>query len=343
MAQCELRVIGPGHDPAKLWTVQEFLDSPLLTSGMTQENPVWVDIQSSDPATVVQLGQAALMHPLSIEDCLNPDGREKAEAYDRYLFVVLAEARWKEGTNWLLNVNVCIAIFADVVFSFHHSPVHCVPFVISQILSQVGGPRPPSPSWVMYALVDHILDMHFVLVNQVVLEVHTLEQIVLILGESEQDDVLLRLAHARRRMAGMVGMLLPKRAILHALTKKGDGTALVGPNVRLYLRDVQDHAVRMLEKLKISNAHLESVNQTYLAKVSIAVGEASNEVNSVMRVFAAVATLFLPLSFMTGLWGMNVTVPGHDDPTMRSFELLCGAMFAVATMTLLFFVWKRWL
>ncbi|KAH3744227.1 Mg2+ transporter protein [Pelomyxa schiedti] len=221
-----------------------------------------------------------------------------------------------------------------------------------------------SAAWVLYTMLDHIIDLHIVFVNQIVVEGEALDQLVMVLGESEQDDMLLRLAVARRRLANMVGRLLPKRAILHFLIKQrgggrggggsgsgsdeggGDGGELVGAYVKLYVRDVLDHVVRMLEKLKICNSLLDSVSQTYVAKVSIAVAELSNAANATMKAFGAVATLFVPLSCVTGLFGMNVRVPGQAGPggcgSTTAFFCIVGGLVAFMLLGFLFFKHKRW-
>lgn len=198
-----------------------------------------------------------------------------------------------------------------------------------------------SAGWILYAIIDHIIDMHILLVNQIVLEGEALEQLVMVLSEKEQDDMLLRLAVARRRLANMIARLLPKRAILHFLIRRED--PLIHNTVKIYLRDVLDHVVRMIEKLKITNSLLDSVNQTYLAKVSIAVSKASNDANSIMKAFGAVATVFLPLSFLTGLFGMNVRVPGEFSDSIIWFFTIGGALSIMTVVGLLFFRWKHWI
>eukprot|EP01106_Pelomyxa_sp_JSP_P012077 TRINITY_DN3265_c0_g2_i2.p4 TRINITY_DN3265_c0_g2~~TRINITY_DN3265_c0_g2_i2.p4 ORF type:complete len:100 (-),score=41.11 TRINITY_DN3265_c0_g2_i2:145-444(-) len=99
----------------------------------------------------------------------------------------------------------------------------------------------------------------------------------------------------------------------------------------------------MLEKLKIAASLLESANQTYLAKVSIAVAQGANAANDVVKCFGAVATLFVPLSFCTGLFGMNVRVPGGGSDSLAWFFAIGGSLAALTLLGFFFFRYKQWL
>ncbi len=135
-----------------------------------------------------------------------------------------------------------------------------------------------------------------------------MDDLIYALSRNEHRDILKRMAEARRRLSYMRQRLWSKRDILVSLVSKDWENFLSGVQIP-YLRDVYDHVVRMLQKLEIASELLSSIQSTYLSNVSIDVAEASNNVNAVMKTLSSVATIILPLTLVTGMFGMNVTVP----------------------------------
>jgi magnesium transporter len=155
-------------------------------------------------------------------------------------------------------------------------------------------------------------------------QIDALEDLIYTLSRHEHRDLLKRMGVARRRLSHMRQRLWSKRDILVSLVSKDWETFLSGVQIP-YLRDVYDHVVRMLQKLEIASELLSTLQSTYLSNVSIDTAEASNNVNAVMKTLSSVATIILPLTLVTGMFGMNVTVPCTEAPPQSH---ICAATVA---------------
>jgi len=313
------------------------------------DRPLWIDIDGGDDEALQCLGKTAGLHPLTIEDMQHDDSREKIEEFENgYVFIVIREAAYAPGTNWLIQTNLCIVAFPDLVLTVHRHPVVATRVAASRLAGEWANRRarrlhPPTPAYVVMSLVDAVVDNTVLLVDQIAAESEAISQLVLVFSAAEQDDVLGRIGAVRHRLAELDSSLSPKRAIVKMLVKDAATMLTGGAGIRVFLRDINDHCVRMREKLELADARIDAVCETYLAKVSIAVGQASNNMNDIMRRFAAVATLFLPLSFVTSLWGVNIHVPGGGVPSLLPFANLCIALGIFTVAFLLWFRMRNWL
>jgi len=314
-----------------------------LLDGKDAGEVMWVDFQGIDVDEMKQIEKYFKLHPLTVEDCLSPDTREKFEVFDGYFFVVVNEIHYIEYSNVLNNVNVYIIVFPDMILSFHPAPIQSAHEVIHK-LSFEQHARIPSSDWLLYALIDGIVDIYVTLVDQVVRESESLDGLVLLLSGLDQTELLERIGYANRHAGHLKSGLWSKKEILTSL----QAFEKVSKHVNIYLQNVVDHVVRSNQKLKLSREALRSLNSVYLAKVSIELAVASNEMNVVMRRLAALSAIFLPLTLISGIFGMNVQVPGMVDMpgTPSGFGWFIGIMlFMVGLGGLigLFFKWKRWL
>jgi magnesium transporter len=111
----------------------------------------------------------------------------------------------------------------------------------------------------------------------------------------------------------------------------------MGHQTRLYLRDVLDHILCLFDDVEMAKEQLTHLTHTYVARVSIGMARDSNQLNDIMKKFNAMATIVLPLTFVTGLWGMNVPVPGREETTLIPFLSLVGAMVALSIVAIILF------
>lgn len=215
-------------------------------------------------------------------------------------------------------------------------------------------------TWVMYSILNSICEMFVDLVKQLLLEMRTLNELVLVLTAGEQSDFLRRIGLARDRVTFLRSQMVAKRDILRSLCLSGDSssshkymTAIIpAPDIRIrqdtkmFLRDVLHSVMKMMDEIENARETLTNVNNTYLARVSIEVSEASNRMNQVMKKFNAMATIVLPLTLVTGLWGMNVPVPGQlgePEPELGWFFSIVIGIVVAALVSLLTFRKFNWM
>eukprot|EP01111_Echinosteliopsis_oligospora_P011711 TRINITY_DN3925_c0_g1_i1.p1 TRINITY_DN3925_c0_g1~~TRINITY_DN3925_c0_g1_i1.p1 ORF type:complete len:307 (+),score=34.87 TRINITY_DN3925_c0_g1_i1:378-1298(+) len=306
---------------------------------------MWIDFQGFSSEDMKPVEAFFNIHPLTTEDCFTTDTREKFETFDDYYFIVANEIHYIEYSNILNNVNICMIVFPalDIVLSFHAEPIQSVHEVVHKLSFEPQGCI-PSPDWLVYALLDGVVDIYVTLVDQLVREAESLDGLVLLLTGVEQTELLERIGYANRQSNHLKSGLWSKREILSALRTSGK----VSSNVAVYMQNVVDHVLRCNQKLKLARETLGSLNSVYLAKVSIELATVSNEMNVVMRALGGISAIFLPLTFISGVFGMNVRVPGmigfgDNDENYGWFIGIIVFMLALTIGIALFLRWKKWL
>ncbi|RKP12030.1 cora-like Mg2+ transporter protein-domain-containing protein, partial [Piptocephalis cylindrospora] len=155
-----------------------------------------------------------------------------------------------------------------------------------------------------------------------------------ILKESEQSDMLRRIGYARKKVMVAMRLLSAKADVMRALIKRCEDW--LDGDICLYLGDIQDHIITMLQNV----AHFEKIvarsHTNYLAQISIELTQTSNDTNDVMAKLTVLASILVPMNVITGLWGMNVKVPGQDVENLHWFFGIIGCMVALAISLILY-------
>lgn len=168
--------------------------------------------------------------------------------------------------------------------------------------------------WISYALIDDITDAFGPLIQSIEYEVDSIDELVLILKEVEQSDMLRRIGTCRKKVMGLLRLMGNKADVVKGLAKRCNENWSVAPksDIGLYLSDVQDHLITMTQSLNHYEKILSRSHSNYLAQISIEMTEANNQINDVLSKLTALGTVLVPMNLVTGLWGMNVHVPGQD-------------------------------
>jgi Mg2+ and Co2+ transporter CorA len=211
------------------------------------------------------------------------------------------------------------------------------------------------PDWINYAIMDEITDSFAPMIHQIESEVDAIDDLVL-LYKADQSDMVLRIGTCRKKVIQMVRLLGTKVEVVRGLMKRieersmidvvtscsiseeeggGGGGDKIYPDVALYLGDVQDHILTMLQNLSHYETVLARSESNYLARISIELTQTSNSTNHVIGRLTIFATVLLPMNLVTGLWGMNVKVPGKDyDNLIYFFWIIVSlAIFAILSLT----------
>jgi len=286
------------------------------------------------------------IHPLTVEDIMT-QSREKIEEFPTYLFVVFNERQKKKKSikfNKYRDVNLNILLFPGVVISIHRYPVDSLAQVI--YFTRYGDlPKDALVDWVLYKFLDMITDEFVLMVDAIYREIDHLDSLVSAIDPIDKEAILKRMGSARQQLTHLRGSLLSKREILTILCSPVKMTLFVDPSTKIYLRDVLDHIVMMIQKLDMTNEMLTTTSSTYLTMISIEMAATDSSRNNVTKCFGAVATIGLPLTVITGLWGMNVHVPGEVDDENDDwiwFYLVLLLFFLWIVIAVLIFRCKKW-
>lgn len=296
----------------------------------------WIQVNGRpDADTLRSLGRLFDLHELALEDVLNTGQRPKMDIYGEQLFIVLAMPRHVDGSV----VHEQVSIFAGPDYLICFSTTAADPF--EPLRKRM---RPPSSSrlrsqgidYLLYGIVDFVIDAGFPVLEEFGVEIEELEELLL---ASPGRDALSRIHQVRRELLLLRRMLWPQREVVSRLQR--DEIALLSGQTMPFLRDCYDHCVQIIDLLESFREMSASLLEVYLSSIS-------NRTNEVMRVLTIISTIFIPLTFIVGVYGMNfdTTRSPWSMPELGwyyGYPLVWGVMIGIVATLLWFFRRKRWL
>lgn len=295
----------------------------------------WIHVSGhTEPEVLRQLGGIFGLHPLAMEDVMNTGQRPKVETYDSQLFVVASLPLFR---NDRIEVGQ-VSLFAGENFlvSFYAGPDDPFEPVRQRLRNRAGPFLSRTSDYLLYALLDVVIDQGFPVLERFGEIIEALETDLL---KSPDKHTLNKLYEVKRELLLLRRMLWPQREILSHLMR--DESPLIHSETKLYLRDCYDHTIQIMDLLETYRDVTSSMLDVYLSGVS-------NRLNETMRILTVIATLFIPPTFIAGVYGMNFENP--DSPwSMPELGWYYGYPFAWAIMLamivgmLAYFRRKRWL
>jgi magnesium transporter len=291
----------------------------------------WVNVEGlHDIAVLAELGRCMGLHPLVMEDILNTDQRPKIEDFGRYVYLVLKELSYDEAKKEVASEQVSIIIGKNFVVSLteRESPVFAR--VKDRIRSGKGRLREHGADYLAYTLLDSIVDNYFGLLERVEEQIEEIEESLV---NNPTQKTMHQLNHLKREMIFLRKSLWPMREMLNSLDRVESG--LVTPNTKVYLKDVQDHILQVIDTIESFREILSGMLDAYLSSVS-------NRLNEVMKVLTIIATLFMPLTFLAGVYGMNFKFM-PELSWKYGYPLIWAIMIGTAVYMLYYFRKKKWI
>ncbi|RHZ88600.1 hypothetical protein Glove_22g210 [Diversispora epigaea] len=295
----------------------------------------WIDVLSPTESEMRMISKIFQIHPLTMEDIETEETREKCELFKNYYFISFGtydQTDYQPGE--IEPVNMYNIVMREGILSFHFQQTPHQLNVRNRI-RQLKDYITVTPDWINYAIIDEITDSFAPLIRKVEFESDAIDQLVLVLKKSEQQDMLVRIGLCRKLGMSLLRMLQPKADVIKALIKRCEERLVAtsseksGPgDVNLYLGDIQDHIIMMLQNLNHYEKILSRAQSNYLAQISVEITQLSNQTNDIINKLTMFASILLPLNVVTGLFGMNVHVPGQDEETFGYFIGICGS-FAI--------------
>ncbi|MBI5138167.1 MAG: magnesium/cobalt transporter CorA [Nitrospirae bacterium] len=304
----------------------DYLDRPTIT---------WIHVQGTvAPETLRHVGELFELHPLALEDVINAGQRPKAERYGGHLFVVACDPSLA-GDGHVTSHQVSLFAGENFVISFHSGPDDPFEPVRARLRKAGGRIRTRKADYLLYALLDLVIDGGFPLLETLGDAIEETEADLL----ERPDRASLHKLHAiKRDLLLLRRMLWPQREAINALVR--DGEPPITDETRVYLRDCYDHTTHIMELL-------ESYREMTAGMLDIYLSSVSNRMNDVMRVLTIIATIFIPLTFIVGVYGMNFAHPDSPwaMPELRAYygyPAVWLVMLALAGGMLLLFKRKGW-
>ncbi|KAI8594999.1 cora-like Mg2+ transporter protein-domain-containing protein, partial [Dissophora ornata] len=284
------------------------------------------------------------VHPLTIEDISTEEVREKYEVFRHYYFVCFRtfDQDYNSG-SYLQPASMYSVVFREGIITFHFRPTNHHLHVLRR-MEQLHSHIVLTPDWINYALLDDITDSFASPIQTIQYEVDSIDELVLLLRESETNDMLRRIGSCRKNVMALSRLLSNKADVVRGLMKRFDERFAYQHHrdgeILLYLGDILDHVLTMLQSLWSYEKILDRSHSNYLAQISLEINQLSNKTNEVMGTLTFFASLIVPMTFITGLWGMNVHVPGQpgqdpDEPFVWWWALI-GVMLLYCVVAIYF-------
>ncbi|KAI8346615.1 hypothetical protein B0O80DRAFT_392509 [Mortierella sp. GBAus27b] len=314
---------------------------PRVFSDLLKNGCYWIDVLDPSVFDMQVLSKHFHIHPLTIEDISTEEAREKYEVFRNYYFVCFRTFDQDHNSgSYLKPASMYSVVFRDGIITFHFRPTNHHLNVLRR-LDQFHSHITLTSDWINYALMDDITDSFASPIQTIEYEVDTIDELVLLLRENETSDMLRRIGSCRKNVMAISRLLTNKADVIRGLMKRFDDRYFSHRDgeIMLYLGDILDHVLTMLQSLYGYEKILGRSHSNYLAQISLEINQLSNKTNSVVSTLTFFASLIVPMTFVAGLWGMNVHVPGQpgeEDEPLDWWWGLCGVMGLYALIAVIF-------
>jgi magnesium transporter len=307
------------------------VDVPAIKDHLARDQFFWLDLTAPSSEDIDALRDLFGFHPLALEDAVEFGQRPKLDRYGDYIFLVFYGARDLASGEANLLREVQMFVSGKYLVTLHQDKLP----VLDEQRARLQGVVLHSEQFLLYRVFDALTDSFFPLLSRMDDEIDVLEAAVL---AGPTDDQLQKLFAMKRELVAMRKVVTPQRDLFaRGIDEIADLPGLV-LDERDYFRDVYDHLIRISDLIDSYRDLLSNTTDLYLSTVS-------NRQNEVMKQLAIVGTIFLPLSFITGFFGMNFgwLVTKGITPTWTFFVLGIGSMLATCVLLLRFFKRKGWM
>ena len=296
------------------------------------DSVTWIDIEGlQDIELLDSLGSCYGLHPLILEDILNTDQRPKSDDMESYIYVVLKMLDFDPASLEIVSEQVSIVFGRNYVISIQEGregdlfePLR------ERIRNGKGRIRKLGPDYLAYSLLDVIIDHYFIILEKFAERIETLEEDLV---SDPKPETLHQIHRMKREMIFLRKSAWPLREVIYNLEKSDSN--LIQPATKIFLRDIYDHAVHIIDSIETYREMLSSMLDIYLSSIS-------NRMNQVMKVLTIIATIFMPLTFLAGVYGMNFKFM-PELGWRWGYPLVLLVMFGVGAVMLYFFKKKKWL
>jgi magnesium transporter len=291
----------------------------------------WISIEGIHQTEIIEkIGQCFNLHPLALEDILNTDQRPKLDDYEGYICVILKTLGYDEKTEQLKTEQLSLILGSTYVISFQESQENTLESVRGRLRKGMGRIRKLGPDYLAYALLDAIVDQYFLVLEKMGERIEALEENLM---SDASPETAKAIHHLKRNLILLRKSVWPVREVISRL-EVGE-SSLIEDRTRLFFRDVYDHAVHVIDTIETFRDMASGMIDVYLSSTS-------NKLNEVMKVLTIIATIFIPMTFFVGVYGMNFKyMPELEWPW--AYPMLWLFMIALGLSMLAYFRKKKWL
>jgi len=291
----------------------------------------WIDINGVHQVDIIEkIGKEFALHPLVLEDVMNTGQRPKIDYFEDYIFIVLKIPYYHEEKKELSIEQLSLFLGKTFVLSFHEDAKYIFKPIRDRLETVKYPIRKFGADYLAYTLIDIAIDNYFVIMENIENKLDDIEDDLL---EKPSTKTLHAIHNLKRELLFLNKSLWPSREVINSL-KRGE-SPLVKASTKIYLRDVYDHTIRIIEGIETFREMLTGMMDIYLSSVS-------NKMNEIMMFLTIIGTIFIPLTFITGIYGMNFKYM----PELKwywGYPTVLAIMLGIGVIMLFFFRRKKWL
>ena len=296
------------------------------------DSVTWIDIEGlKDVSLLDHLGKSYGLHPLILEDILNTDQRPKLDDMQGYIYVVLKMLDIQASSKDIVSEQISIVFGKNYVISLQEGREGDL---FEPLRERIRGGksriRKLGPDYLAYSILDSIIDRYFLILEKIAEKIEVLEEDLV----TDPGPEALRQIHAlKREIIYLRKSVWPLREVISGLEKSDSD--LIHPSTKMFLRDIYDHTIQIIDTIETYREMLSGMLDIYLSSIS-------NRMNQIMKVLTIIATIFMPLTFLAGVYGMNFRYM-PEIGWRWGYPLVLFIMFGVGAVMVYFFKKKNWL
>lgn len=321
---------------AWLYNSEKLIEKELQTVDECQElkgQPgmnLWINVDGLDQIGIIEkLGGYFGVHPLTLEDVLNTGQRPKMEDYDSYIYAVLKMMLLDEEREEILIDQVSIIFGTNYILSFQEREGDAFNPIRDRLKNPASRLRKNGVDLLAYSLIDAVVDNYFLILEHFGEEIEDLEEQLIV---DPIPETLKAIQKYKRDMITLRRSVWPLRELINSLQRTE--SQLIKESTQIYLRDVYDHTIQVIDSIEAFRDILSSMVDVYLSSLS-------HRMNDIMKVLTIIATIFIPLTFIAGVYGMNF----EYMPELKwrwGYPAVMFAMTILGISMFLYFKKRRW-
>ncbi|KYK20528.1 magnesium transporter [Thermoplasmatales archaeon SG8-52-2] len=291
----------------------------------------WINVDGLHEIDVIdKLGKCFEIHPLILEDILNTDQRPKMEDFEKYIFFILKMLYINDKTQEIHSEQVSLILGKNFVISFQESIGDVFDAVRERIRKSKGRIRKMGSDYLVYSLIDAIVDNYFTILEKIGERVENIEQDVVV---NPEPKLLQQIYNLKREMIYLRKSVWPLREVINGLLR--EESKLIKGSTHIYLRDLYDHTIQTIDTIETFRDMISGMLDIYMSSVS-------NKMNEIMKVLTIFAAIFIPLTFIAGIYGMNFQYM-PELSIQWAYPAVWIAIIIVTVILLGYFKQKKWL
>jgi magnesium transporter len=290
----------------------------------------WLNLDGIDDFdSIKKIAEVLNLHPLTLEDITNPGQRPKYEDFDNYIYIVARMIYFDRGNNSLSSEQISLVLSDNIVISLQERRGDVFDPIRERIQKAKGRVRQMKADYLAYTLIDAIVDNYFFTLEEISERTQQLEEELL---ESSTPETLQSIHSLKREAVFIKKAVWPLREVINRFIR--DDTRYITKTTRLFLRDVYDHTIQVIETL-------ETLRDIISGMVDIYVSVVSNKMNEIMKVLTIFAAIFIPLTFVAGIYGMNFKYMPELN-WQYGYPAILLFMLLIAGLMLIYFKRRKW-